>query len=558
MGIPWYFYTVYKKYNTENDLTIDEENISKTKVDCLFLDYNSMIHPCAQQILQTLDKDAQIDHIEDMIIKNCINYTRYILNVIKPNCLYVMIDGVAPRAKINQQRERRYKSHFFKDFDQLNSKEAHQELKVNWNSNKITPGTTFMQRLSETLQVFKTDVIKDCCYLESVVISDSDEHGEGEHKMMKHITNIGDKKICIYGLDADLIMLSLTNKNSNNIILIRDNTFNGKLSDKDRVYTYVDIKLLKKYICKDLKTDINSDISDDNVMYDYIFLCFLLGNDFLENIPSLMIKEGGLNVLVKYYSQLVNTKYPNGLLNIHKLKSCSSKNDVEDTNVLNDLSKVINKNMLKDLFYHLSKTEELFFRNIYSAYKKKSYYRDVYDIDMINECTQSVFIYKQDYIKYNQPGYKQRYYKYYNILDEKQYCQDYIVGLYWVLGYYNNHCHNNWTWYYNHHATPFASDIFQFLLDDNSIDLSVILPSKPISPSVQLLMVLPKSSLLEIMYEKDRIIYEKLYRVFNTRDKQLNEYYPDKIYLDMINKEFLWQAKIFLTQFNNQIIDIFL
>ena len=71
-------------------------------------------------------------------------------------------------------------------------------------------------------------------------------------------------------------------------------------------------------------------------------------------------------------------------------------------------------------------------------------------------------------------------------------------------------------------------------------------------------MVLPKDSLLEIMSTTNIDLYRKLYRMFNTNSKQLLEYYPDNICLDMINKEYLWQSKIFLKQFNSQIINIFL
>mgnify|MGYP000288608358 FL=1 len=298
MGIPWYFYTVYKKYNTENDLTVDETTISKSDIDYLFLDYNSMIHPCAQQVLQNLLYTDDVNYIEDEIINGCIDYTRYILNVIKPKYLYIMIDGVAPRAKINQQRERRYKSHFFKLLDKKiecdNKGDGEIESKVHWNSNKITPGTNFMDKLTRKLQVFKVNIINDCSsFLDDVYISDSNIPGEGEHKMMKIISNIkDDKKTCIYGLDADLIMLSLISVRSENIVLIRDNTFNSKLLERDRVYTYVAIKKLKQYVCKDLRSNLDNHviISDENLIYDYIFLCFLLGNDFLENIPSLLIK----------------------------------------------------------------------------------------------------------------------------------------------------------------------------------------------------------------------------------------------------------------------------
>ena len=111
MGIPWYFYTIYKKYNYENDLMINENVISEIEIEYLFLDYNSMIHPCAQKVLALTDETNE-SKLEELIIKTCLDYTRYIINVIKPRITYIMIDGVAPRAKINQQRERRYKSHF--------------------------------------------------------------------------------------------------------------------------------------------------------------------------------------------------------------------------------------------------------------------------------------------------------------------------------------------------------------------------------------------------------------------------------------------------------------
>ena len=71
-------------------------------------------------------------------------------------------------------------------------------------------------------------------------------------------------------------------------------------------------------------------------------------------------------------------------------------------------------------------------------------------------------------------------------------------------------------------------------------------------------MVLPKDSLLEIMKTTDANLYSKLYRIFNTNSRELLEYYPDNICLDMINKEYLWQSKIFLKQFNSKIINIFL
>lgn len=542
MGIPWYFYTIYKKYNHENELMIDENTISKIGIEYLFLDYNSMIHPCAQKILQLIDETNEAD-IEKMIVKACLDYTRYIINVIKPRFLYIMIDGVAPRAKINQQRERRYKSHFFKEFG------SH----VKWNSNKITPGTAFMDYLIESLNEFKKEIIKTC-NLTDCVISDSNEPGEGEHKMMNTINKLNNPgKICIYGLDADLIMLSLSNILSSKIILVRDNTFNTKLSEADKVYTYVDIKRLKDYVCQDLRQGNNFDnISNDNLIQDYIFLCFFLGNDFLEHIPSLIIKENGLTILMKSYNSVMK-KYnnQNTLVNINQL---NKKN----------WSQCINLEMLRDIFYELSKVEDYFYTNIYSAYKNKIIYKDTFDTDEINTNCKNVYFYKQDIIKYNKPGYKDRYYLFYGIQNKKCAIEEYLTGLYWVLGYYNGHVHENWSWFYSYHATPFVSDIFEYLSNHENIqnlkrhNLKVLKPSLPNTSLEQLFMVLPKDSLFEIIQSKDTKLYNKTIRIFNTNSKDLEDYYPTKIYLELIHKEYLWQSKIFLKTFYIKIIDLFI
>ena len=569
MGIPWYFYTIYKKYNHENELTIDENSISQIGVEHLFLDYNSMIHPCAQQILHLEENKNGDSKIEDLIIQSCLDYTRYIINIIKPKYVYIMIDGVAPRAKINQQRERRYKSHFFKEFEKDSNS-------IKWNSNKITPGTSFMDSLIESLIVFKKEIIKTCD-LSDFIISDSNVPGEGEHKMM-HVINTLDKntgKICIYGLDADLIMLSLSNKFSSNIILIRDNTFNTKLSDADRVYAYVDIKKLKEYVCQDLRQGNDFDnITNDNLIQDYIFLCFLLGNDFLEHIPSLMIKENGLNVLIKYYNLVIRKNgNKNTLINIDKLKE-------------KKWNECINLKILTEIFYELSKVEDYFYGNVYSVYKNKNKksYKDSFDLDDINTNCKDVYFYNKDIIKYNEYGFKNRYYLFYGIQNKENAVKQYLTGLYWVLGYYNGHLHDNWSWYYTEHASPFASDIFAYLNEstgskkdkvkdefvqvskntNKNIDnlkkytIEILKSSKPNTTIQQLFMVLPRESLLEIIKSKDITLYNKTIRIFKTYSKDLEDYYPTKIYLELIHKEYLWQSKIFLKSFNRKTIDIFI
>jgi 5'-3' exonuclease len=588
MGIPWYFYNIYTKYNSENDLTINEEDISKLDISDLFLDYNSMIHPCSQKAIELYELEINdkkrclnLDDLEEEIIESCLNYTRYIISMIKPINVYIMIDGVAPRAKINQQRERRYKSHFFKGLPLIkesnDTNEYKDKIKVTWNSNKITPGTLFMEKLSNSLNKFKIELLNnkntDFYSPKDIIISDSNEAGEGEHKMMKIISNkehynIGEK-ICIYGLDADLIMLSLMNKFSDNIILIRDNTFNKKLLESKRNYMYLNIYKLKKYICKDLRYENKSltmeRIDDNDLLLDYIFLCFLLGNDFLEHIPSLMIKENGINILLKYYNLVMNTKKYKKLVNIRKDEKMKDN---------------INLDMLKDIFYHLSKSEEYFFKNVYSIYKNSKsnkVYKDIYDLEKINNenkvilptnlvddrCTfiQNRYFYKDDILKLNEIGYKQRYYNFYGIeIDDNKFkvCKNYLTGLYWILGYYNGHCHENWDWFYENEAIPFASDIFHYLLNyKHNFDVN-IKSCMPNTKLEQLFMVLPRESLLEIIGELDIKLLEKTSRIFNTYSEELERYYPKIVNFELINKEYLWQSKIFLKPFKNKIINMFI
>ena len=228
----------------------------------------------------------------------------------------------------------------------------------------------------------------------------------------------------------------------------------------------------------------------------------------------------------------------------------------------NKLENSINLDMLKDIFYHLVKSEDYFYKKVYSVYKNKNkkVYKDSFNIDEINNNNQNVYFYNKDIIKYNEYGYKERYYKFYGDININSACKNYIIGLFWILGYYNNHSHDNWSWYYEYEASPFASDLFLYLSKErNSLKLdncSFLKKSKPNTSLEQLFMVLPKISLLEIL-KSDKELYDKIFRIFNNNSIELDMYYPNKIYLDMIHKEYLWQSKVFLKKIDKDIMNLF-
>jgi len=509
MGVPFYFYNLYKKYNKNYSLVIDEQSLRSIDIDYLFLDYNSLIHPCARNVMDR--EQSTQDDIETLIIQECIMYTQSILNKIQPKELHIMIDGVAPRGKVNQQRERRYKSHFMR------------EESVVWDTNKITPGTQFMSKLSRAL--------KDQFKLGSsrVFISDAGEHGEGEHKMMKVIHELPKSStICIYGLDADLIMLSMLSSRADNIILLRHN---------DEEYTFLRVCMLRVAVYSEIvqllqEQGTDFQIQKDNAIADYVFLCFLVGNDFLPSLPNLNLKHNAMEVLVKSYCKSI----------VARKSSLTTKGEM-------------NLDVFGDIISDISNLEQHYFSKIF--YRKTNYKkRD-------DTAPENVCVLWEDCIKYDTPNFKKRHYMFYGIENEKQQLfLNYIEGLCWVWGYYNLHSHDNWTWFYKFHSAPFASDLAHFIKTSKAetkrylTNNANLTKSDPLTPLQQLMIVLPEQSLLEVLQETYPALSAKLARLLRSHSSVLNGMYPNMITLDMMNKDQLWQSKVMFATSNVDFVKV--
>ena len=96
-----------------------------TSADNLYVDFNGIIHNCEPvpssrlpRVLNTPplgshpnDGDAHFRLSEDQIFTAIFSYVDHLFGKIKPKKLFFMaIDGVAPRAKMNQQRSRRFRT----------------------------------------------------------------------------------------------------------------------------------------------------------------------------------------------------------------------------------------------------------------------------------------------------------------------------------------------------------------------------------------------------------------------------------------------------------------
>ena len=207
--------------------------------------------------------------------------------------VYIAIDGVAPVAKIKQQRSRRFKSVHDRALWENIKKKHKKDIPNSWNNSAITPGTEFMRLLNikivEWCKKQKLEIIYSSCNTPS----------EGEHKLLQFIrdNNKANKKFSyvIYGLDADLIFLALTT-GLKDVFLLREAVHLNKNKSTD-VLNYVWMEKMRESVnvtISDLikikldDEDLENVVEEERVINDFIFICYLLGNDFLPHFEIFM------------------------------------------------------------------------------------------------------------------------------------------------------------------------------------------------------------------------------------------------------------------------------
>ncbi|KAF7729242.1 5'-3' exoribonuclease 2 [Apophysomyces ossiformis] len=310
-------------------------NPNGVEFDNLYLDMNGIIHPCCHP------ENKPAPESEDDMMIEIFNYLDRIVDMIRPRkVLYMAIDGVAPRAKMNQQRSRRFRASQLAEIEREAAEKVKGELaaigqthqlpeeKTHFDSNCITPGTPFMDHLATCLRYHiaakqNSDPLWKNC---KVILSDATVPGEGEHKIMEYIRvqrtrpeHNPNTSHVIYGLDADLIMLGL-GTHEPHFKILREDVFAQEVraargtpveepSNDDKKtdlkpYVFLHVNVLREYLEYALKFDIPGIQWDlERAIDDWIFLCFFVGNDFLPHLPSLEIREGAISTLSLLWKQ---------------------------------------------------------------------------------------------------------------------------------------------------------------------------------------------------------------------------------------------------------------
>lgn len=353
---------IYKKINNINftDEEIYNYILTYHEIDITTFDIAKLSN-FFSNIIDTLIIDHIIIYIFDFL-------NNYII-VDSVNFIYISFDGVPTKAKLYEQKKRRYmgeiinlsnkfilskcKNNF--DKNRLN----YEKYKISWNKSNITPGTKFMHILYQELTSvdFEIELKKLCYNLDNIYISSVYQKEEAEHKIVNFIRNSVDyDDIIIYSPDSDFTLLALLietksfhKNNIENIKIIR-------YDQQKKHFNLIDINKLSKNIFFYIKNSIQKknlspsntniyNVKKDNVINDIVFIFTIFGNDFIPKLYSYDIKN---NVKLIFDSYIDNLK--NGYI-VDKI------NSIINFSSINEKEYILNISNLLKFFKTISKKE---------------------------------------------------------------------------------------------------------------------------------------------------------------------------------------------------------
>lgn len=452
------------KHSVRNEVYID--------VDNLMIDMNGIFHTSAQKIFKygnfkpygdvvvTIDNNQRN---QERVFKDVCENIETILLTVNPNRrLILCVDGPAPVAKQLQQSKRRYVSSLSRKDDD-NS----------FDSNCISPGTKFMDHMNKYIDWFiRSKITEDPLWQNIEVIFSNDKvEAEGEHKLQSYVRKYGkpNESFMIHGLDSDLIMLSLIS-HCPKFYVLRDDTF-----DKSNNFLLLDMPLIRPQIIDMMRWECNSVDYDDRPIHkfneiwainDFVFLCFMVGNDFLHHVPALEIVEGGIEVIIECCKK-VSADYGHMTRNVNGKVIFSPKSLANFFQTISEFEKeLLERKMVNRRFYFPDET--------------------LINSVAINDTTKT---YDVDIDKYRSLYALKHFEK---TTDEDMYpiCHEYLDGLQWVLHYYTTGV-PDWNWFFPYHYTPSAKVIAASL---PTYEPKVWRKNKPMLPFQQLLYILPNKS----------------------------------------------------------------
>ncbi len=528
-------------------------------------------------------------------MKNIWNYVdRIVTQIVKPQkLLYVAVDGVAPRAKMNQQRSRRFRS--AKDAREAREEAARKGIVVDeetiFDSNCITPGTEFMAVVDAHLQYFIRKKVKEDPRWRglTIIYSGHAVPGEGEHKIMQYIRDMKaspayqpNLRHCMYGQDADLIMLALATHEPH-FTLLREVIDFGRgrggggaggikavlKQTKDASFQLLHLSILREYMEFEFLRDVPEEDREEHlerVVDDFVFLTFLVGNDFLPHLPSLDISEHAFDRLFEIYGQHFQRwggrgyLTEGGKLDAERLQAFfeaigEMEDDIfeareEDVAQFNARRRRNAKRFGST--EPVPSEEELAEREAAAQSAYEAAVREAVQKGHVSaERAAAILGLRTEALQKGDGGgggdggpkknYRGRYYfEKLGVLDPdsspvvRALCKSYVEGLAWCLAYYVTGC-VSWNWFFPYHYGPLMGDVkdLKGILAGLKFDIG-----EPFHPFEQLLGCLPAASA--------KFLPRRFQFLMTSPTSPIIDFYPPDFNVDMNGKHNPWEGVVLI------------
>jgi 5'-3' exoribonuclease 1 len=499
---------------------------------------------------------------------------RIITQIVKPKVsVFMAIDGVAPRAKLNQQRSRRFRSakdmaEATKDMEMSDEDKERGSVHV-FDSNCITPGTDFMAKVSDVIKYFIRKKIKEDPLWRNlkIIFSGHEIPGEGEHKIMSHIREMKSQpgyqpntRHVMYGQDADLIMLGLVSHEPHFTLLreIVNFGFSGGQNSKNALKTVMrftkesdfqllHLSVLREYLQLEFMRVPNPEIYDlERVVDDFVFLTFLVGNDFLPHLPALDIGDGAFDLLFDTYKKQ-RSGWGQGQYLTFQGEICDAARLEAYLVVIGSVeTEVLTKKEDDDAAYTKKKrrwnkrdglpdgpSDDELAEN--EASKEGDYMTMIEN--MLAKHSPDDFV--EGWKPIRQAGEKDFKGRYYyeklgftpvTVAEHKALRKAYIEGLMWCLAYYYRGC-ISWGWFFPYHYGPMLSDLTSLPEIFSEIKFEL---GEPLFPFEQLMGCLPPAS--------SALVPKPFHALMTSPQSPIIAFYPEDFVVDMNGKKNPWEG----------------
>ncbi len=509
MGILRLFANVHKNYPKCLTHLQEKKNFANVAiaVESFVFDLNAIIHPICQKAYgygesknnpyrpqrllfakiarpQTIPNEREVFEIVCRKVEE-------LARIVNPSQeIIISLDGVAGVSKQCQQRQRRFR--------------AGSEIKPDkFDSNKITTGSKFMNDFSKHMHFYIQRGIKQDNWWNTrrIIFSNHLAVGEGEHKCIRYMANNPNQIYCVYSPDADLIMLTLGIMQTQNIYILRENIYDTV----DCKYFIVDVQKFKQLLLEKTRwTSFDHDYNQQFACWDFIFVTFMLGNDFLPHSPSLEIPNNGLELLIETCSRV---SYKCGHITYRG----------------NDGKVAINMPAFKELLKIVSAQEK---KLLEDKSRQRITYPDNFLQSFINDDGEL------DFEKYRHAYHVK---KFGDKVDKKDVCTEYFRGMQFVIRYYMTGI-PDWHWSYKFHYSPFVTDLLENF--DSLTENAIFSLNSPLTPFEQLLSVLPPQSCAILPDALQKLTFS---------DSPIADFYPEKVELDFEGKRQEYEAGVLVS-----------